>query len=277
MKLAYQISTPEVRVAPGVTAYQSDLETSFRRLKECGYEGAELMVANPRTVDVDLVAKLAAKYSLEIPMVCTGECFGQEGLCFSDPDDAKRNEAIRRGKEAVDLAVKFGAQINIGRFRGGHMFGFDDDLCLSRSNAGMKEVAAYAEKMGTKMAIEPVNPIASNYINTTQEGLALLKTLNEPGASIMLDSNHMFLSDKNSIDSIREAKGKFTYVHLVDSNRLWPGNCKIDFEKFIGTLKEVGYDGWLSVEVFQRPNQDYCLEASANHIIPILKKLGLRK
>ena len=44
MRLSYQVATPDVVIAPSVTAYQGGLEHSFARLKECGYEGAELMV-----------------------------------------------------------------------------------------------------------------------------------------------------------------------------------------------------------------------------------------
>ena len=36
MKLAYQIATPDVHIAPGVTAYQGDLEVSFRAVSACG-------------------------------------------------------------------------------------------------------------------------------------------------------------------------------------------------------------------------------------------------
>lgn len=270
MKLCYQVSTPEVRFAPGVTAYQADLETSFQKLAECGYEGAELMVCDPVQIDAEMVKELSAKYHLEVPMVCTGEVFGQDGLCFSDPDDAKRDEAIKRAKDAVDLAARLGAQINVGRLRGGRMFGYDDGLCIARSNSALKEVAAYAGSKGVIMAVEPVNPIASNYVNTTQEGLELLKVIDEPACRLMLDSNHMFISDKDMIQSVYDAKGQFTYVHMVDSNRLYPGNCKLDFPAFVKALKDVGYDGWLSVEVFQRPNQDVALKKSYEYLKPII-------
>ena len=270
MKLCYQVSTPEVHLAPGVTAYQADLETSFRTVAQCGYDGVELMVCDPVQIDAAHVKELASKYNLEVPMVCTGEVFGQDGLCFSDPDDVRRGEAVKRAKDAVDLAVKFGAQINVGRLRGGRMFGYDDEMCLARSNAALKEVAAYAGTKNVIMAVEPVNPIAGNYINTTQEGLELLKVIDEPACKLMLDSNHMFISDLDMIQSVYDAKGQFTYVHMVDSNRLYPGNCKLDFPAFVKALKDVGYDGWLSVEVFQRPDQDVALKKSYEYLKPLI-------
>ena len=72
---------------------------------------------------------------------------------------------------------------------------------------------------------------------------------------------------------IREAKDYMTYVHLVDSNRLYPGNRKLDFHAFLAALADVGYQGWLSVEVFQRPTQDIALEKSAQFLTKLLKEL----
>lgn len=270
MKLSYQVATPDVRPAPGVTAYQANLEDSFARLQQAGYNGAELMVCDPASIDCTLLERLRERYCLAIPMVCTGEVFGQDGLSFSDPDAQRRTEAVRRVNAAVDVAARFGAQINIGRVRGGYVFGMPKDICRERSVAGMREVALYAQSKGVTMALEPVNSIASNFINTTQEGIQMVGEIGVPSCSLMLDSNHMYIEDADMLGSIREAAPYLTYVHLVDSNRLYPGNCKLDFGAFIATLRAVGYDGWLSVEVFQRPDQDTALRNSIAHLRPLL-------
>ncbi|NLV59005.1 MAG: sugar phosphate isomerase/epimerase [Clostridiales bacterium] len=266
MKLSYQVATPDVRPAPGVTAYQGDLEHAFARLREEGYDGAELMVCDPGKVDAALLKQLCERYGLAIPMVCTGEVFGQDGLSFSDPDAGRREEALRRVQAAADLAAQFGAQINIGRVRGGYVFGMPQDICRERSVAGMRQAALYAQSVGVTVALEPVNSIASNFINTTQQGIHMVQEIGVPAFTLMLDSNHMFIDDLDITQSIHDAKDLVTYVHMVDSNRLYPGNCKLDFGAFITALKEIGYDGWLSVEVFQRPDQDTALRRSIRHL-----------
>ena len=270
MKLCYQIATPDVRRAPGVTAYQAPLEVSFRRLQECGYEGAELMVCDPAQVDAAQILRLSCKYGLPVPMVCTGEVFGQDGLSFNDQDDMRRDLAIRRVKDAIDLAAQLGAMVNIGRVRGGYQFGAPAAYGVQRSIDGLRQVGEYGEQRKVPVLLEPVNSIASSFINTTQEGIAMVKELNIPAFQLMLDSNHMFIDDLDIIASIREAAPFTRYVHLVDSNRLLPGNCKLDFASFIDTLKQTDYDGWLSVEVFQRPDQDTALEKSIAYLRPLL-------
>ena len=49
---------------------------------------------------------------------------------------------------------------------------------------------------------------------------------------------------------IRESKGNFAYVHANDVNLKGPGFGDVDFRPIAAALKEVGYDGTVSVEVF---------------------------
>lgn len=275
MRLCYQISTPEVKKAPGVTAYQADLEDSYKALLENGYEGVELMVDNPSMVDSSRIKELSDKYNLPVAMICTGEVFGQSGLTFNHPEEEKRKEAVKRVKDAVDLAVKLDCGIvNIGRVRGGFSLGGDHEKERALSIEGMKAAGQYAGEKGIVIALEPVNSIAASFINTTQEGMAIVDEIGLSSFKLMLDSNHMFIDDKDLLKSIEDAKDYFVYVHLADSNRLYPGNCKLDFEAFIKKLKEVGYDGWVSVEVFQRPDQDIALKKSAAFLKPMIESLS---
>ena len=274
MKLAYQIATPDVRFSPGVTSYQGDLEHTFARAKECGYDGVELMVANPCEIDAGLLKELCAKYGLEIPMVCTGEVYGQDGYCFSDPDPDRRAEAIKRAKDAIDLAAEFGAQINVGRLKGYLHYGLPKEECIARSTDGFKEICKYANGKNVCVAIEPANSLVTNYLNTTQEGVALAKEIDEPSCTLMIDTNHIHISDKDMVQSVLDSKEYLTYVHLADSDRYYPGHCKFDFETFLKTLHEIGYDGWVSVEIFQRPDQDTALEKGAEYMRGLLAKLG---
>ena len=48
--------------------------------------------------------------------------------------------------------------------------------------------------------------------------------------------------------SIRKAKGKLVGFHVADNNRMAPGMGHLNWEKIVATLREIGYDGVLSVE-----------------------------
>lgn len=270
MKLAYQISTWDVAPDCNITSWHGALDDCFRRLWKCGYDGAELMVCDPASIDAEELLRLMETYGLEVPMVCTGEIGGM-GLTFSDPDDAIRAEALSRAEKAVDLAAAIGAQVNIGRIRGQRVPGAEA-RSRRRSMEALRELCGYAWKCGVRVALEPINSIVTNFINTTLEGLQAVEELNSPAACLMLDVQHMYLDDADIFSSIRDAQEHFSYVHVMDSNRLYPGtgNRLLDLPAFVGALKESGYDGYLGVEIFQRPNQEVALEQSAYYFKKLL-------
>lgn len=275
MRLSYQVSTPEVNRSSNVTAYQANLEQSFKTVAEKGYDGVELMINNPFKVDPGTINHLSSKYNLPISMICTGEIFGQSGISFTDKNQDRRQEAIEKVKGAVDLGLKVGVdKVNIGRVRGGFSLDGNHEEERKLSLNGIREVSKYALERDSIIALEPVNSIASNFINSTKDGIEIIDEIGISSLKLMLDSNHMFLDDIDPLESLEMAKDYLVFVHLVDSNRLYPGNCKFDFRSFIRKLDKIGYKGWLSVEVFQRPNQDVALEKSIEYLRPILDGLS---
>jgi sugar phosphate isomerase/epimerase len=270
MKICYQIAAPDIKPALDITLYLGTLEHSFMRLSECGYDGAELMICDPTVININELKTLSKRYGLEIPMVCTGEIGHQGGLSYSSLNDDVRNEAINRTKGAVDIACELGAQTNIGRIRGDVIIDAPPGVCRKRSIEAIREIAEYADGKGVLVALEPINSLAINFINTTQEGIDLIKEIECPSLTLMLDIHHMYLEDKDMIQSIYDAKDYVTHVHLADSNRQYPGNCKLDFKEFIDAFKHIEYDGYFGVEVYQRPDQETALERSIQHLKPLL-------
>jgi len=51
------------------------------------------------------------------------------------------------------------------------------------------------------------------------------------------------------LGNIRQTKDYIIHVHYSDSNRLVPGMGHFDFFKMTKVLKEIDYEGYLSVEI----------------------------
>ena len=178
MKLCYQVATPEVAIAPSVTSYQGDIETSFRELSEMGYEAVELMSRNPKEIDQEFIKELSAKYNLDIAMVCTGEAFGQDHLKLVDREVDRRKLAYDRTKEFIDLASYLGAGINIGRLRGHYYDDIPKEETYQLAVNVMRELAEYAESKNVTIVVEPVTMLQTNFLNSTQEALEFVKEVN---------------------------------------------------------------------------------------------------
>ena len=68
--------------------------------------------------------------------------------------------------------------------------------------------------------------------------------------SVILDVKAMSSDTKPIPQIIHESRGNFGYFHANDVNLKGPGFGDVDFKPIAAALKEVGYGGVVSVEVF---------------------------
>ena len=270
MKLAYQVATPDLDRSPLLTAYQGTLEDGFRLLAKNGYQGVELMVRNPQTLDTAALDTLLQKTGLSITMLATGEIWAQDHLSLSSPDPDNRQRCMARFREFIDCAARYGAQVNVGRVRGEVVPRVPAERTMELAIDAFGQLADYGADRGVTIILEPVNFLQCNFINSTAEGRLVVDRVARKNFRIMLDVFHMNIQDPDILEEIRRSKGYFTYVHLCDRNRLYPGNSTLDFPGILGTLKEIGYDGWVSVEILQVPDGETAIRRSAECLLPLL-------
>jgi sugar phosphate isomerase/epimerase len=111
----------------------------------------------------------------------------------------------------------------------------------------LKEVYIHAMKSGVKMAIEPINRYETYFVNRGDQALALAKDVG-PECGVCLDVFHMVIEEVDMFAAIRKAGKKLYDVHVADNNRLAPGMGNVDWGKLVTTLREVGYEGALTME-----------------------------
>lgn len=123
---------------------------------------------------------------------------------------------------------------------------------------------------GLTICLEPLAPTETNFINTAAEAVRFVKQFHSPSFRIILDVKAMCSEEKPIPQIIQESWPHFAYFHANDKNLKGPGFGDVDFKPIAAALREVGYDGYVSVEVFKF---DEGPEVIASQSIEYLKKV----
>ncbi len=264
MKFAYQYATPDVR--PGrVTGIRGEPEATLALIRATGFTGVEFLVRDPAGLDHAALAGAVARSGLEVPVVCTGEVYGQDGLGFADPDPGRRRQAIGRMKSAMELAARFGAMVNVGRLRGRLV----DGIPPEQSFAWMREAlaACAAAYPDTTIAIEPVNHHYANCLMSTPETLRFVQDSGLAQVGVMLDLVHMLVEGEDPAQSIATLGPRLLHFHVSDSERLPLGQGRYDIAGALAALAAAGYGGFVTVETFQGKDAQAAMRESWRHLV----------
>ncbi len=269
----YQVATPEVAYSDDLTCLYGDIEENIRLLYSIGYDAVEFMTLDPDQLNVQEIQKIAAKYNMRIPMVCTGELFGTLGLSFLSESESIRKEAFDRTCKIIDFASKLNANVNIGRLRGNLMEPREKNY--SQLICFLRNLSVYAEERNVDLFLEPIEKEEINFINTISEGVRLAKDVNHPNFKLMADDCAMQFEEKDIRASVMEnARLWIGHVHLTEKSRYYPGHeGKQHFYDLISWLKESGYEGPFMIELLPRPDQKTAAQESYQTIAPMLKQI----
>ena len=87
-----------------------------------------------------------------------------------------------------------------------------------------------------------------------------------------MDTYHINIEEASWTEPFRQvmAEDKLFHVHLGDNNRLPPGKGLIDFSAIVDTLAEINYTGYLSAELFPKPDPDTAARQTLEYMNTIL-------
>lgn len=116
---------------------------------------------------------------------------------------------------------------------------------------------ARAERAGVRWCLEPLPAVDTNFLNTLQSCLELDRRLGGgPALGVQLDAKSLCAEAQNParpapvILQHSSSASRFGHFHANDRNLGAPGSGDVDFAPIFGALRTTGYDGWVSVEVF---------------------------
>lgn len=265
IKLSVVIGTPDLAAWP-FQLLTGTFEEKIRKSRELGFDGVELISGDIDRVDREAVKKTLEKYDMACPAFNTGPVYGKEGLCLMSPDTEIEQLGMHQLEGFLEFAGEFGAVVDIGMLRGRLGIMPEPSKALEELAEKFRRAAEVAAHCGSRITLEPINRFESDCIHNAQDGLAWVNRVNHPRFGLMLDTFHMNIEDASIQESVRETAHCLWHVHVGDSNRLSAGRGHFDFPGLIQTLKETGYEGYLSAEHLTLPDPDSAAQNTVRYL-----------
>ena len=221
------------------------LEVTLQRIKRLGFESIEIS-GEPRQYETKTSRPLLKQYGIR--------CWGAVTLTLGERNLAASNEAQRAKsvdyvKSVVTMVKELeGTEITIVPATVGKIVpDSTPELEWKWVVQGLQEVYAYARQCGVRMAIEPLNRFETYFLNRADQALRLAEEVG-PECGVCLDVFHMNIEEVDMHAAIRKVGKRLVDVHVAENNRLAPGMGNVDWKRLVSTLREVGYDGALTME-----------------------------
>ena len=231
--------------------FTTDSVKLFPKFKKWGFDTVEIPVEAPEHIDPAKVKAAADKAGLAIGSICA--CMGPGRDFRGTPEE--QAPGMTYCKALVDQAAIMGCPRLIGPIYS--VVGKADAVEPAQQKVefalvvkNLKELAAYAAAKGITLCIEPLNRFETDFLNTTDKGLALIKAVGAKNVVLHLDTFHMNIEEKNQAAAILKAGKLLGHFHACGSDRGTPGGDHIDWKPIVAALKKIGYQGDVVIESF---------------------------
>lgn len=257
MKYALCITSPEIDKPFAFSMMGGTFDKKLSDMASFGYNGIELLCGYPRDCDYRYVLDTCGKNGLEISDVSSGAARTVTGLTLLGSDREKMTDCRKVFSDMVELAARLGCHIvTIGAFRGWARdvgsIGIAEEILADM----FAELDPRLSEYGVKVALEPVNRAQTDIFNTCGEVLSFIDRAGSPNIGVLYDTYNADAAEEDPFSALSAVvkPGRLLHFHIADTDRLVPGEGRIDFASHLRILRDGCYDGFLSGELKSGPN-----------------------
>jgi D-psicose/D-tagatose/L-ribulose 3-epimerase len=243
------------------TRVGKDQQPLLSRIRDWGFDGVELFLSPEEPADIPGVKRMLDELHLE------------RTTCSVIPREANlvspQPEVRARGREyllrCVERTAELGAHLICGPLYAG--LGVMTGTRRTQDEwewavDSLRAAARRGQQVGVTLAIEPLNRFETYFLNTLGDAAQLVRDIGEPNVSIHFDTFHANIEERHPADAIRAVAPALGHVHISENDRGIPGTGHTDWRGILLTLKEIGYDGWLTIESFAQPEPELAAAAA---------------
>jgi sugar phosphate isomerase/epimerase len=247
---------------------------SIKQIAKVGYKGVEIMCDVPHGYPPSLnnqkihdLKSTIKDNDLEVSnlnaftLFALGDTYHPSWI---EIDEGKRKARINHTINCIDLASQLGAK-NISIEPGGPILqneNLPSEYALQLFKQGIQDVLPHAEKNKVKILIEPEPGLL---LENSKQFLDFIKSLDSKYLGLNFDIGHFYCVNEDPASLVFILQDYIEHVHMADIKdrvhyHLIPGLGTIDFQSVFKSLKDIDYDGYITVELY--PYRDNPLEAA---------------
>ncbi len=240
-----------------------ELEEALRLIAEIGYTGVEILGDVPHAFPPDLtperierIKAVLRETGLEVANVNAFMTFGYDSMLhpsWLEPDEDFRAKRLKHTIDCLRLAKELGATAIQTEPGGPVPESVSEAEALDLFEAGIGQALPLAEELAVHLLIEPE---PGHLIENTGQMEAFLKRFDSPWLGVNFDIGHFYCVREDIPAAIERLGTAIRHVHLEDiaASRehfhLIPGHGAIDFPPIFDALDDIGYGGYVTVELY---------------------------
>ena len=229
--------------------YDSQVRNLLPLIKEKGFDGIEIPLFRLEGFNAAAVRRDTEALGLE----CTIASAFIQGLSPISEDASTRTRAIQYLKDLIQAAAEAGARIFCGP-----MYSPVGYLPGRRRTAdewkyavdGLQQLGDTLAANRVTLAVEPLNRFETYFLNTADDAAALCDQVNHPNVGILFDTFHANIEEKDIAAGIRTVRKHLRHMHTCENDRGIPGSGHVGWPAVFQALRDIRYDGYLTIESF---------------------------
>ena len=229
--------------------YDRQIQGLLPRIQENGFDGIEFPLFRLEGFNAASVRKDTEAAGLE----CTVASAFLRGLSPISDDASVRARALQHLKDLLNAAAEAGAKVFCGP-----MYSPVGYLPGRRRTAdewkwaveGLQSLGDTLAASRITLALEPLNRFETYFLNTAADAALLCDQIAHPNVGILFDTFHANIEEKDIAGGIRTVAKHLRHVHTCENDRGIPGSGHVEWAGVFQALRDVEYDGWLTIESF---------------------------
>jgi D-psicose/D-tagatose/L-ribulose 3-epimerase len=218
-------------------------------IKEAGFDGVEVPLLRPEEFQAAEIRRATEANGLE----CNACSVLVDGLSLISEDGENRRRAGQQLKNIAQAAAEAGIKIVCGPLYSpvGYLPGrrrTEDEW--KRAVEGLQSVGDTLNAYDVTFAVEPINRFETFFLNTAADAAKLAEEVGHPKVGILFDTFHANIEEKNIAQGYRTVGPHLKHVHTCENDRGIPGSGHVEWPEVFAALRELKYDGWLTIESF---------------------------